>query len=115
MQAEHQEKEAGSEDGTPAMEAAAPRSSTGEFVAHIYLLAVEFPREPLTVKRAIAESSLKGRCIGRVFCLLSPLARQAMLAQLDAADDPEAGSLKKVQANATKTFFPHVACRRERL
>ena len=34
---------------------------------------------------------------------------------MDAADDPEAGSLKKVQANATKTFFPHVACRRERL
>ena len=30
---------------------------------------------------------------------------QAVLAQLDAADDPEAGSLKKVQANATKSIL----------
>ena len=116
-QAEFQEKEAGSEDGTPAMEASAPRSNTGEIVAHIYLLAEAFPREPLTVKRAIAESSLNGRCIDvHRSCFSPPLVQQAMLAQLDAADDPQAGSLKqKVQANATKTFFPHVACRRERL
>ena len=43
MQAEHQEKEASSEDGTPASKAAGPRSNTAEIVAHIYLLAVAFP------------------------------------------------------------------------
>ena len=43
MQAEHQEKEASSEDGTPASEAAGSRSNTGEIVAHMYLLAVAFP------------------------------------------------------------------------
>ena len=46
---------------------------------------------------------------------LASFVAQALLAQLDAADDPEAGSLKHVQANATKAFFLHVACRRERL
>ena len=46
---------------------------------------------------------------------LASFVPQAVLAQLDAADDPEAGSLKNVQANATKAFFQHVACRRERL
>ena len=46
---------------------------------------------------------------------LASFVPQAVLAQLDAADDPEAGSLKYVQANATKAFFPHVACRRELL
>ena len=46
---------------------------------------------------------------------LASFVPQGVLAQLDAADDPEAGSLKHVQANATKAFFPHVACRRELL
>ena len=36
MQAERLDKEVGSEDGTPAMEAAARRLNTGEFVAHIH-------------------------------------------------------------------------------
>ena len=43
MQAEHLDKEVGSEDGTPAMEAAAPRSKTGEFVARIPSSARTFP------------------------------------------------------------------------
>ena len=43
MQAEHHEKEASSEDGTPASQAAGLRCNTGEIVAHIYLLAVAFP------------------------------------------------------------------------
>ena len=43
MQAEHLDKEVGSEDGTPAMEAAAPRSKTGALVAHIPASARTFP------------------------------------------------------------------------
>ena len=46
---------------------------------------------------------------------LASLVPQALLEPLDAADDPEAGSLKDAQANATKTFFPHAARPRERL
>ena len=46
---------------------------------------------------------------------LASLVPQAVLAPLDAADDPEAGSLKTAQANATKTFFPHAARPREHL
>ena len=117
MQAEHLEKEVGYEDSTPAMEAAAPRSNTGEFVARIHLQ--NFLEEPLTVMRAIVESSASISKVQRQVhrsCFLPLLVPQAMLAQLDAADDPQAGSLKqKVQANTTQTFLPHVACRRERL
>ena len=40
MQAERQEKEASSEDGTPRTEAAGLRSNAGEFVVHIHLSAV---------------------------------------------------------------------------
>ena len=36
---------------------------------------------------------------------LASLVPQAVLAPLDAADDPEAGSLKNAQANATKNSF----------
>ena len=117
MQAEHLEKEVGYEDSTPAMKAAAPRSNTGEFVARIHLQL--FLEEPLTVMRAIVESSASISKIQRQVhrsCCLPPLVLQAILAQLDAADNLQAGSLKqKVQANTTQTFLPHVACRRERL
>ena len=114
MQAEHLEKEVGYEDSTPAMEAAAPRSNTGEFVARIHLQL--FLEEPLTVMRAIVESRASISKVQRQVhrsCFLPLLVPQAMLAP---ADDPQAGSLKqKVQANTTQTFLPHVACRRERL
>ena len=40
MQAERQEKEASSEDGTPPIEAAGIRSNAGELVVYIHLSAV---------------------------------------------------------------------------
>ena len=42
MQAEHLEKEVGSEDGHPPIEAAGLRSNTGSFVARIHSSAVTF-------------------------------------------------------------------------
>ena len=45
MQAERQEKGAGSADGVPPIEAAGLRSNTGLFVAHIHSSAVAFPRK----------------------------------------------------------------------
>ena len=46
---------------------------------------------------------------------LASFLSQAVLAPLDAADDPEAGSSKYLPANATQTSFPHAARTREGL
>ena len=106
MQAEHQEKQAGSEDGTPASEGAPDLDQTQESLSRTFIRQLQqFLEQPLTVKRATVESRTsiwKSRTQVHRLCLLPPLVRQAMLAQLDAADDPQAGNLKNAQANATK-------------
>ena len=60
MQAEHLEKEVGSEDGDPPIEAAGLRSSTGSFVARIHSSAVAFLKCKSWVQRFNLEVSMAG-------------------------------------------------------
>ena len=60
MQAEHLEKEVGSEDGDPPIEAAGLRSNTGSFVAHIHSSAVAFLKCKSWVQRFNLEVSKAG-------------------------------------------------------
>ena len=60
MQAEHLDKEVGSEDGAFPIEAAGLGSNTGSFVAHIHSSAIAFPKGKSSVQHFNLEVSKAG-------------------------------------------------------